>query len=387
MTWFENVSTTVILVVGAVFVIFVVWLFVSRYKIKYKHRRRARKATAYLEALNELIAGNTQQAMVLFKEAVHFDTNNIDAYVKLGMMYRLQENPAQALKIHKELTIRSGLSNALLLEIYRNIVIDLIDLKNFDEALVYCEKLLALDPMNQWALEVQPKIYEYNKDFKNSFKYLKANAEKNQNVDHQLALYKISHGKKLIDRGEFHDARILFKEAIKLDRSYPPAYLYLGDAYAREERQEDAVKVWREFAETVPRKSYLVFDYLDAAYYESGNYSAMEVFYTKIIEKDPDNDRALLNLGEIYFKKGDKEKALDMTERSLKINPRTPDGLKNLIMYLNNVDDIQVIKEKTISLAEMVPDSAAYRCTFCGYTTPDILIQCPSCERWDAFEF
>jgi len=371
-----------LLLAGAITAVFFFLRKVSR-----SREIRTQRSRAYVAALNELIAGNTNKAVELFKEAVRFDTGNIDAYIKLGMLYRIEGNPAKAYKIHNELTIRRDLGKPVLLEIYRNIVDDLCDLKHYSEALDACDKILSLDPKNRWALDMQPVIYEMKKDWKNAFRYLKANADKSEETDHRLALYKIAHGKDLMDRGEFHDARILFKEAIKLDRSYPPSYLYLGDAYAREDRRDDAVKVWREFAETVPRKSHLVFDYLDRAYFEAGNYGAMEVFYTKIIEKDPDNHHALLKLGEIYFKKGDKDQAFEMTERSLKVCPESPEGMKNLIMYLNNSSDIRIIKEKALSLAKMVAKSATYTCRYCQYTSSDILVQCPSCDKMDAFDF
>lgn len=379
-------SKNTLLFFGAVILIIAIIGIVIRSVLRNKSIRRIKKANSYVDALNELIAGNNERAQSLFKEAVRFDTNNIDAYVKLGMLYRLQGNSAQALKIHKDLAIRPGLKVNQLVEIYRNIINDLIDLKQYDMALTNCEKLLSVDSGNKWALDIQPVIFEQKKDFKNAFKYLKARSHKTLETDHKLALYKISHGKELMERGEYHDARILFKEGIKLDKSLPASYLYLGDAYAREDRQDDAVKVWREFADTVPQKSHLVFDFLESAYFASGNYAAMESFYTDIIEKDPDNYRALLKLGEICFKKGDREKALEMTERSFRLNPRSPEGLKNLILYLNQSDDIQVIKEKALSLAELTTESQPFRCTHCGHETSEILIKCPECGNWDTFE-
>ncbi len=387
MNLFDFESSVNLFSIGVfLFIIAAILIFV-RLKISRKQSLNTRKSNAYVNALNEFIAGNNNQAIELFKDAVRYDTNNIDAYIKLGMLWRIQNFAQQALKIHKELTIRRGMSYGQLTEIYKNIISDHIELKQYDEAMNYCKKLLEHDQKSRFALEMQPTIYEYKKDFKNAFKYLQANAPKSAEVDHKLALYKIAYGKNLVNRGEYHEARIIFKEAIKFDKEYPAAYLYLGDAYAREDRQDDAVKVWKQFAETVPKRSYLVFDYLDEAFFESGNYSAIEDFYSDVIEKDPDNYRALLRLGEIYFKKGERDKALDMTERSLKINPNSPDSLKNLIFYLNNSEDIQVIKEKALSLAEMVTDSTTYQCKFCRFTTANILIQCPSCNHWDAFEF
>jgi len=373
----------VLIIVCAIFIVG----YVSQRRKRRKTEGETRAVTAYVEALNELITDNYSRAMELLRESVRLDTNNIDAYIKLGMIFRVQGNPAQALKIHKELIIRSNLAKKDIIEIYRNIVSDLIELKQYDEALNYCDKVLNLDPKNRWILDIQPFIYARKHDYKSAFKLLKSNADKGVSVDHQLALYKIAHGKELMERGEYHDARIIFKEALKLDHSVFAAYLYIGDAYARENRREEAVEIWQEFAKEFPQKSYLVFDYLDEAYFESSNYGAMEIFYSNIIEKDPDNYRALQRLGEIYFKKGEREKALEMTERSLKVNPKSSEGIKNLILYLNNSSDLEVIKEKALKLVDLVEDLMTYRCKFCGHQTKEILVVCPSCEKWDAFEY
>ncbi|MCP4724116.1 MAG: tetratricopeptide repeat protein [bacterium] len=371
--------------IGIIFLI-AVWGYFKYRRIQNK-KTVEKKSHSYVLALNELIAGNNSKAKDLFVEAVRFDTNNIDAYLKLGMLYRLDNNPGKALKIHKELMIRPNLSNSLLVDIYNNIVEDLIDLKNYNEALSYVEKTLSIDPHNKWALEIQPEIYTFKEDWKNAFKFLKTNTEQPETKSRQLAIYKIANGLKLMEVDEFHDARILFKEAIKLDKAYPPPYLLLGEAYSKEERIEDAVKVWREFSEEVPEKAYMVFDFLDQAYFQTGNYGAMEVFYTKLIEQDPDNCKALLKLGEIYFKKGEKDKAFDMTERSLKINPHSPHGLKNLILYLDSKGDLQTIKEKALSLAETVTDKNAYKCNNCGHSTSEIIIKCQECGEWDTYDY
>ncbi len=384
--FFEFISnnTMYLLIVLAVFVVAYI---ASKIHAKTKQKEREKKSSSYILGLNEFIAGNYTKAKEHFIEAVRFNTNNIDAYLKLGTLFLKENKPSQALKIHKELTVRAGISNTMMADIFRNIVEDLIELKNYNEALTYIDKILSMDSINIWALEMQPKIYALKKDWKNAFKYMKSNSEDNDKDSRQLALYKIANGLQLLEIKEYHDARLLFKEAIKFDKLYPPPYLLLGEAYARQERIEDAVSIWREFAEAVPEKSYLVFGFLEKAYYESSNYGAMEVFYSKIIEKDPDNYRALLNLGEIFFKKGDQEKAFDMTERSLKVNPQSSQGLRNLIMYLNNAEDVKIIKEKALSLAETVSDQNPLICTNCGYEGESIQIICPNCDMWDTFKY
>lgn len=357
------------------------------FQIRVQERETEKKAMSYVKGLNELIAGNLDTAKASFLEAVKFDSENIDAYLKLGVIYRKEGKFGKALKIHKELTIRSGIPTPLQADIYKNIVEDLIDLKNYKEALSNVEKLLNLDSENKWALEIQPKIYAFLKDWKNAFKFLKSNSKGMPGMERQLALYKIANAEYLIEVNDYHDARLLLKDAIKLDPSYPPPYILIGESYTLEDRIDDAVKFWKQFSEKVPEKSYLVFDLLEKAYYESGNFAAMEVFYSKVIESDSDNYKALNKLGEIYFKKGDRDRALELTERSLRINSNSPDGLKNLILYMNNASDLPVIKEKALSLARSISNLNSFRCHECGNSSEEVLIKCPDCGSWDSFDF
>lgn len=371
-----------------VFVVLIIAVFIYfSFQSKAKVRDTEKKALAYVKGLNELIAGNFEVAKISFLEAVKFDSENIDAYLKLGVIYREEGKFSKALKIHKELTIRSGIPVPLQADIYKNIVEDLIELRNYKEALINIDKLLNLDSTNKWALDNQPNIYALLKDWKNAFKFLKSNSKGISGVERRLALYKIANASHLIEINDYHDARLLLKDAIKLDPLYPPPYIMIGESYVSEDRIDDAVKFWKQFSEKVPEKSYLVFDLLEKAYYESGNFAAMEVFYSKVIENDSDNFKALNKLGEIYFKKGDRDKALELTERSLRINPKSPDGLKNLILYMNNASDLPVIKEKALSLARSISSMNSFRCRDCGSSYEDVLIKCPSCDGWDTFDY
>ena len=151
-----------------------------KYRAKIRRKSEEIRSHSYVNALNELIAGNNHKARELFVEAVKFDTNNIDAYLKLGMLYRMENNPAKAFKIHKELTIRPNLNSSLMADIYRNIVEDLIALKNYNDALSYVEKVLAVAPSDKWALDIQTKIYAMKEDWKNAFKYLKSRRSKKE---------------------------------------------------------------------------------------------------------------------------------------------------------------------------------------------------------------
>ena len=89
----------------------------------------------YVRALNCMLDGNKEKAMDYLKQSVRLDTNNIDAYLKLGILYRELGQASRAYRIHRELTVRPQLPKSVKVDILKHIVLDLIDLKDYKKAL------------------------------------------------------------------------------------------------------------------------------------------------------------------------------------------------------------------------------------------------------------
>ena len=81
----------------------------------YLQRRERRKLTVqapYTEALHALLSGDKNRAMQRLRETVQGDTNNIDAYLRLGDLHFDLGDSARGLKIHRMLTLRVDLTKA-----------------------------------------------------------------------------------------------------------------------------------------------------------------------------------------------------------------------------------------------------------------------------------
>ena len=64
--------------------------------------------------------------------------------------------------------------------------------------------------------------------------------------------------------------------------------------------------------------------------YQKGDYKAAIKEYTKIIDNDYKNDKVFFNLGNAYYKEGQKAKAIAGYKTSLKFNPRNSEAKSNL---------------------------------------------------------
>ena len=138
-------------------------------------------------------------------------------------------------------------------------------------------------------------------------------------------------GDKRFSEGEFHKARVEYKEALKLDPTCAAAVVGIGDAYEKEGRLEDAAKAWKRIVDVNPKKAELVFSRLQKALFDLGKFGEIEDLYRKVLEKDKNNLGALTGLANLAEKKGDKLQAEEIYYNILEIKPDYRPALVGLL--------------------------------------------------------
>lgn len=289
-------------------------------------------ASSYAEGLNLLLAGNKEEALQKLRETVSQESNNIDAYVKIGDILRELGQVERAINVHKYLTVRKGVSPKQQHDILRGLARDYQAGDNFEKALGVLNKVLADDRSCSWAQEMKLSLYEAKEDWSHAFQVFKEISPKNGKVkSSRLAVYRVQEGIQLQQEGRDKEAKSRFKDAIKICSEGPPGYIYLAEAYKNEDRKSDALGVLKQFVEKVPEQSYLAFEQLKELLYEGGVYGEIENLYLDVIEKQPDNLMARLGLAEIYEKKGELEAAIDTCQQVLDKDPESKEGRKHLV--------------------------------------------------------
>jgi len=129
-------STELIILIFIILVLVSIYYFVKRIKTKESEKNN------YIQALEFLIDGNYQRAIQKFKETVREDSENIEAYLRLGDLLRERGYTHNALKIHKDLTLRSNLKKASLLRIQRSLILDYEAINDFESAINLAKQLL-----------------------------------------------------------------------------------------------------------------------------------------------------------------------------------------------------------------------------------------------------
>ncbi len=298
------------------------------YERYFSHKSKT-SSDIYLEALKDLLDGHQEKAFGKLREVVAEDSTNIDAYIRLGIILRENNKPKQALQVHKDLTLRSGLPADIKVEILKQLYLDYVDLKEFDTAEAALKELVDVKPKHRWALikllEIQKEQAKWDEAYDTAVRLLKIEENKSKKP---LASFKYQMGDQLFKKREYHKARVLFKEAIGFDPHFVDAYLAIGDSYQEEERFEDALNFWNKMISNVPHQGHQVIERLKKVLFDLGRYGEINKICENILAHSPKNLTARLCLAEFYEKKGD----ADLAEEILvSIIDDYPDDIKSVV--------------------------------------------------------
>lgn len=355
-----------------------------------RKNQRVRKGSTFTQALTLLLSGDKVKALEKLRQVTKDDTDNLQAYLLYGDILRDLGQFQRAAKIHKELTVRDRVSLEDRKDILRSLILDFEGGGFYRQALSYVEELLSYDRNEIWALKKKLTLLEDLTDWKKAGEA----AKKLQGVSGQsdrelLALYRIMEGKKqLAEGGKEHDARLLFRAGVKIDKSCAAGYLELANSYLRENREEDAIKEWNDLFNNNPRMAYLAFDKLENTAFELGRFEELESIYNKLLKIDPRNSRAIVALARFLERKGEISRAIDILEEGLSAAPESLWIRRNLFRLLATENRHKEALEVGLEVIKMVTsEKEVYLCGKCGYIADEPMWRCPSCHSWRSFKY
>jgi lipopolysaccharide biosynthesis regulator YciM len=367
-------------VILLVFILFVLW---------YSQRRRTKTPYPhnYIEALKAMASGDSEEAFERFMVVTDEDTNNADAYLRLGDLFREKRQFDKAVQVHQELTLRPGLSKEQEVEIKKSLALDFLEAKRYGKAIPALRGILELSGSDSWGLENLLRAYEetaqWDKALETKEKILKQTGTKDRSA---LALYQVFAGKRLAEEADYHRARLAYKDALGYDDKCAAAYLYLGDAYMCDERPEEAIDHWKKLMAKAPQRAYLAFERLESTLFDLGKYGEIVEIYKRIIQGEPKNIRALYALAKIFEKMGKTDSAIEMYRKALQVDPNLVHIRQHLTRLYRQTDQVDLALAEIDRLIESVPERAdSFTCQKCGYVTNEVLWKCPKCDSWDSF--
>ncbi|MCB9366974.1 MAG: tetratricopeptide repeat protein [Calditrichaeota bacterium] len=352
-----------------------------------KVRRNVSPVTPYAEALRAQLDGDTARAIQKYRETVTADTDNMDAYLRLGEIYAKSGDMPRAIKIHRALTLRGDLSDRQKLDVYRALTEDYLWSGDSARALECVNQMLGISKKELWALQQKSELLAGQGQWQQAYETAeKLNGLSPSTTGRRLAIFKTLEGQRLCAAGKERDGRIQFRQAIKHDTALSASYLYWGDSYVRENRTEDAVKIWRRLIDVNPAQSYVAFERLESQLFDLGRFSEIEQIYRGVIQSYPQNVHAYAALSRFLRKKGDAGGAITVLRDGLESNPDSLWLRRRLIRLFHDVHDVDgVLSMSRDVLSRVMKENYEYSCSNCGHVSRDPLWLCPQCHKVDSF--
>ena len=349
-----------------------------------RSRRRELDKSPYHLGLDALIAGDRADAMKHLTQAVRDNPRNADAYVKLGSILRERGQVKQAIQIHRELLVKRRLPAAIRNDTIKNLALDLATAGRWREVLEHLATLPRSERSDPLALALTRDAYESAGDLDKASQahkdLLKAGSPEEQPPP---GVYRAHLGLVAFRRGDTRRAKAEFQAAVKEDPAAGLAYVYLGDIAVREEDTERAVAYWMKLISEKPDCAQLVFERLEKAYFEMGDFGRMMGIYEELVASSPSNVRALTGLSRMLERKGAVDEALRVAREAVKHQGTTFEGHKQLIEILMRHERYEEAARAAESLIAGLGDQHEERtCPSCGAALDDCSWRCNSCRAW-----
>lgn len=276
-------------------------------------RRRQAAAPSYVEGLQLALDHRTDQAIARLKDAVEQDTDNVDAYIRLGDLLMERGDVDRALRIHENLALRRNLDPRDERRVYQALVRDYLRTDRKVKAISLLEELIHQDKTDFSSREQLLRLYIDTGSWDKGEELLKE-LDRSPADRPGAARLLTEFGRELATKDPTA-ARSYFDRALHLDPKSVLARVYLGDHLLTQGDTDEAIKVWNEVLNSAPEQNVLVRERLERAYYEAGRYDDVIQLYEKLLRRIPDDGGLAVDLAEILRKKEDLPGAIQLLER------------------------------------------------------------------------
>ena len=221
--------------------------------------------------------------------------------------------------------------------------------------------IIEVDKKNLWANQFLLEINENQNDWKEAAQRSKVVQKIKSSKDpDQLSKFLVFQSMDKLKNNQSEEAIALLKKAIKNSPNFALPYLKLGDVFFAINKLNDAIKSWEKFIELNPDESKEVLSKVETAYFDIGQFDEVEKFYNRVIQNNPSNLVALVNLANVLQQKGEYAASMSLIDDALLQNNNSIFiNLMKLKLSLKQSDDsrynksidriIDLFKESNIS--------------------------------------
>jgi lipopolysaccharide biosynthesis regulator YciM len=365
----------------------------ERYKLKSGRlidRRRVPESLHYIVGLNFLVTNQIDLAIEELSKAAETLGDALEIHLLLGSLYREKGQVARAITIHQSLLQRPSLTRLEQAHVLLCLGLDFKRGGFVDRALEAFNEVLRLDPENHYALLNIEKLHEDQHQWQEAYEVRRSLEHQTRGEDVRsqaiLAFLENELGLQAVARGDYSGAITRFQSAIDLDARVVPAYLNLGDIYAREDKIAQAAGVWEQIIEKAPERGYLAFDRLASAYDRLGTPERFPQLCRRLILANAQDWRARRALARHLETRNEPAAALELLFEALVHNPHALTLHQSIWQVLARLHFETSVVQRYVELTRhAVFYMDPHICMRCRYRSTELLWQCPHCHEWNTF--
>lgn len=284
-------------------------------------RTREERERAFRDALQAALDDDLDAVEADLSAIVRADSDEIDAYLALGRLYRRRGEIGRAIRIHQNLLLRSDLETGQRQEALEGLARDFQKGGFLRRALAAWHEVLEGRPRHPAALEAIVRLHADAREFDDAIAAqrklgkIQGEGAAGREARLQLEMAEAAHLE-----GRSDDARKALRRALKLDASLPVAWARLGDLEAERGRSKKAIEAWRQVVEVDRRAAAAVYPKLETGYAAIGKGPEFETLLRGLLAERPGDVAARLALARHLAARGEVSGALDELQELLDAN-------------------------------------------------------------------
>jgi len=253
-----------------------------------------------------------EEALREFKHIIQIDRINTKAFFYLGMIYFRLKRYEEAQAAFEEI-LKLGVNNVALMN---NIALVYEKRGMYDRAEEYYERAVKIEPESAKLLANYGVVSYKQNLLTDAEERLKLALKIEPNLKYAkyfLALVKT-------ELGSLNDALNIFFELSKLDTNNWQIYYNIAQIYIIMEKVDSAEQMLKRSTEHAAGEI-LPFKILSDFYFTEKNFDAAEEILIDIINMQKNDFDALYKLGNIRYRKGNRDSAIEFWEKALMLQP------------------------------------------------------------------
>lgn len=340
----------------------------------------------YREGVGRLLSGDIKRAHNLLQKALDRDPGRVDTYIAMANVHLQEGHPQEAIT----LLLKAKSIDPRSLEVLFKLAATYEETGQDDQAQQVYQDLLGIEGDNRKALRCQRDLHIRHDRWQEAAalqkRILKVGPGSNrlaEEKDKSLYLrYEVA--RQSLEAGDIDQAKGELKDIIKQEPGFIPARVSLGDAYRRQQRPEEAVKVWEEGYRQLGKSIFL--SRLEDLYMDAEDPATLLSHYRTFMTDRSDDLILRLFFGKLCLR-------LEMVDEALEqLYAVESTGLESRQLHLllaeahrrrKRVDEAIEEYKKALGIDSQL--RLGYVCDVCEATAEEWQSRCPECGTWGSF--